>query len=102
MGGSRLAESPSVGSRLAKSSSIRSCLAESPSVWGEGASVNTFFLHDRSFLSEVSLVCATDLVGSSSCFSDCLSSCLASWKGVASSTSHAAKAFAVCVGMGVV
>ena len=43
---------------------------------------------------------ATDLVGSSSRLSDCASSRLADWTGATSSTSNAAKEFAVCVGVG--
>ena len=43
---------------------------------------------------------ATDLAGSSSRLSDCGSSRLAGWTGTTSSTSNAAKGFAVYVGVG--
>ena len=100
----RLAESPTVGSRFAESPSLSSHFAESPSLVSrfskssfveEGASADAF-LCDRDFFLEVPLVRAPDLVASFSCSSDCASNRLAGWIGVASSTSKAAKAFAVC------
>ena len=64
-------------------------LAESVPV---GAWVGVSFFADLDFLLGVLLVRSTGLASSSSRLSD--------WLGVASSTSNAAKAFAVCVGVG--
>ena len=68
-----------VGSRLAESVPV-------------GALVGVSFFADLDFLFGVLLGRSTGLASSSSRLSD--------WLGVASSTSNAAKAFAVCVGVG--